>query len=109
MPTPVDGCEIQGDYGHTWPDRNNSHSPIEVAFSERGRRYFEDRAAARDLGIFIRTRSRHSLAATARIHVRRRGAETTFTERSTTGRTFFVTLRGDRVVRHNVRAFAYLR
>jgi len=39
----------------------------------------------------------------------RDGAETTFTELSPTGRRFFVTLRGDRVVRDNVRAFTYLR
>ena len=109
MPTPVDGCEIQGDYGHTWPDRNNSHSPVEIAFSARGRRYFENRAAARDLGVFIRTRRSHSLDATTRIHVSRSGAETTFTEMSSTGRRFFVTLRGDRIVRDNVRAFAYVR
>lgn len=55
--TPFDGCEIQGSYGHRWPDRLGSHSGIEIPFTDRGRRYFEDRAAARDLAGFVRSRA----------------------------------------------------
>lgn len=54
--TPFDGCEIQGSYGHRWPDRNGSHSAVEVAFTPAAERYFEERAAARDLALFIRAR-----------------------------------------------------
>jgi len=38
--TPFDGCEIQGGYGHVWPDRLSSHSAVEVAFTPAARRYF---------------------------------------------------------------------
>jgi hypothetical protein len=51
--TPFDGCEVRGGYGHIWPDRLGNHSVIEVPFSEAGRHFFEDRAAARDLAIFL--------------------------------------------------------
>ena len=51
--TPFDGCEIQGGYGHRWPDKLDSHSAIEIPFTEQGRRFFADRAAARDLALFL--------------------------------------------------------
>lgn len=50
----LDACEIQGSYGHRWPDRFDSHSIVELPLTERGRRYFLDRAAARDLALFVR-------------------------------------------------------
>jgi len=53
--TPLDGCEIQGGYGHRWPDRLGAHSVIEVPFTEAGHRFFEERAAARDLALFVRS------------------------------------------------------
>jgi hypothetical protein len=105
---PYDGCEIRATYGHTWPDRNGSHSAAEIAFTARGQRYFADRAAARDLALFIRTRKRHALDATARIEALRQGDRTTYVEHSSTGRRFFVTLRGDRVVGQNVRVFVFV-
>ena len=52
---PYDGCEVEGGYGHTWPDRNHSHSAVEIALTPRGRRYFADRAAARDLALLVRS------------------------------------------------------
>ena len=52
---PWDGCEIQGSYGHRWPDRNSSHSAVEIALTDKGRGYFADRAAARDLALFVRS------------------------------------------------------
>lgn len=54
--TPFDGCEIQGSYGHRWPDRLGSHSAVEFAFTPAAERYFVDRAAARDLALFVRAR-----------------------------------------------------
>jgi hypothetical protein len=53
---PLDGCEIQGSYGHRWPDKLDSHSAVEFAFTPRAQRYFTDRAAARDLALFVRTK-----------------------------------------------------
>jgi hypothetical protein len=106
---PYDGCEVRATYGHTWPDRNGSHSAAEIAFTARGRRYFADRAAARDLALFVRTREHHSLRATAAIGVQRAGGATTYSERSSTGRRFFVTLDHDKVIAENVRTFAYVR
>lgn len=54
--TPFDGCEIQGSYGHRWPDRNGSHSAVEIAFTPAATRFYNDRAAARDLALFVRMR-----------------------------------------------------
>ena len=54
--TPFDGCELQGTYGHRWPDRLDSHSAAEIAFTAAGGRYFANRAAARDLALFVRSR-----------------------------------------------------
>ena len=52
---PLDGCEIDSPRGHRWPDPLGSHSPIELAFTTKGRAYFADRAAARDLALFVRS------------------------------------------------------
>ena len=41
LPRPWDGCEIQGGYGHLWPDRNDSHSAVEIPLTKKGRRFFE--------------------------------------------------------------------
>jgi hypothetical protein len=105
LAAPYDGCEVQATYGRTWPDRFDSHAAVEIAFTARARRFFADRAAARDLALFVRTRKHHAVALPSRIHLSRHGAETTFLERSPTGRAFSITLRGDHVVRQNVRPF----
>jgi hypothetical protein len=52
---PYDGCWIQGEYGRRWDDPRGMHAPVEVAFTERGRRFFAERAAARDLAYFVRS------------------------------------------------------
>ena len=52
---PLDRCEIEASYGRLWPDRFHSHAAVEIAFTAAGRAYFADRAAARDLALFIRT------------------------------------------------------
>jgi hypothetical protein len=54
--TPFDACELTGSFGHAWPDRFGSHAPVELPFTEAGRRWFADRAAARDLALFVRSR-----------------------------------------------------
>ncbi len=135
MPAPYDGCDIQGSYGHTWPDRNNSHSAIEVAFTPAGRRFLEDRAAARDLAGFARSPAMHRLrkldgttleqalqsrygslltklaSPTAPIRPRKvgytiTGTTVTFVERSTTGRRFHVRFVNGRLRGQNVRPLA---
>lgn len=57
----LDGCEIQGSYGHRWPDKFDSHSIIELPLNDRARRYFDDRAAARDIALFVRQREMQQL------------------------------------------------
>lgn len=130
---PYDGCEIGGSYGHTWPDRFGSHAAVEVPFTKRGRRYFEDRATARDLAAFIRSRpyrtfrrlggadlgralraSRYAgkltaiASADARLPAHRIGYVlrpdgAIFVELSRTGRRFEVTVSGDRVRAPNMK------
>jgi hypothetical protein len=42
-------------YGLRWNDARGMHGAVEVAFTPLGRRYFDERAAAQDLALFIRT------------------------------------------------------
>jgi hypothetical protein len=50
---PFDGCEVSSQVGHRWPDRLGSHAAVEIPLTPKGRLYFTDRAAARDLALFI--------------------------------------------------------
>jgi len=131
LETPIDGCEIRGTYGHRWPDRFDSHSPVEVAFTPAAKRYYLDRAAARDLALFVRSGKVQELrklestereqalrvefggsidfldAERARPDVGRIGVwiddeGITFREISPTGRAFEVEVAGGRIVRENV-------
>jgi hypothetical protein len=43
-------------YGHTWNDAHGTHDAVEVALTPRGRRYFAERAAARDIAWLARAR-----------------------------------------------------
>ena len=52
---PYDGCEIGGLYGHRWWDGFGTRNAIEIALTARGRHFFNDRAAARDLAYFVRS------------------------------------------------------
>jgi hypothetical protein len=52
---PYDGCSIQGEYGRRWNDPRGMHALVEVPLTERGRRFFAERAAARDLAYFVRS------------------------------------------------------
>jgi len=61
VPHPYDGCEIEATYGHTWPDKLGSHSAIEIPLTATGRAFFADRAAARDLALFVRSHRGHAL------------------------------------------------
>ena len=137
VPHPYDGCEIQGAYGHTWPDRLGSHSAVEIPLTPTGRTYFADRAAARDLALFVRSRELHRIRrlsgdalATAisrrygskisrlasldarlspgRIGYATRAGETTFLEYSERGRRFIITVKDGRIVRQNVKPLAFV-
>jgi hypothetical protein len=134
---PFDGCEIQGSYGHRWHDRYGPHSAVEVPLTAAGRRYFEDRAAARDLALFVRSRKtqqirkltgsaliaaiRHQYgAAVSTLHsdaehgrpstvgVWTSGARTVFSETSTVGVRFFVELQDGKIEQENVRGLAFV-
>jgi hypothetical protein len=131
---PLDGCEIQGSYGHRWPDRNGSHSAVEIALTDKGRRYFTNRAAARDLALFVRmakmqrirkltgTELLSALAPYPIVRLPSRGATppvgkigyaltadgVTFVERSPTGRRFFVEIRHRRIAHMNVKPYAFV-
>jgi hypothetical protein len=118
---PFDGCDISAGGGHVWPDRFGSHAPVEIALTPAGRTYFANRAAARDLALFVHSarlreawhpggeRLAAALAATFGSAVTRLHSAAaplaaghvgyvlvpdgaTFVERSTTGKRFTVTI-----------------
>jgi hypothetical protein len=123
---PVDGCQIGAANGHLWPDANGSHTPVELALTAKGRAYFANRAAARDLALFVHTRRvqqlRHEPPAQAirdlkRVYAKplarspirmtvRHGA-LVFSERSSTGRLFTVVVRDGKIAHQNVKPFAF--
>jgi hypothetical protein len=136
-PPAFDGCEIQGSYGHRWHDQYGPHTAVEVPLTERGRRYFDARATARDLALFVRSgrtqRIRklggvalivalkeaygHSVAmlssptATAPagvVGVNTGGGRTVFSERSVGGIRFFVELENGKIKQENVRGLAFV-
>ena len=51
---PYDGCELGGLYGHRWWDQWGTRNAVEIWLTVRGRHFFNDRAAARDLAYFVR-------------------------------------------------------
>lgn len=106
LKTPVDGCEVQSGRGHTWPDPYGYHAAVEIPFTARGRRWLADRAATRELALFVRWRMHHPDAKPTGIHVAHRGGATVYSVRSTTGKIFAVTLQGRKVVRENVTGYA---
>ena len=126
--TPLDGCDIEGSAGHLWPDRNGNHSAVEIAFTPVGRAFFADRAAARDLALFVRSKRvqkiRHETPAKAvhdlqtsygsqlahgHIHITTQNPnELVFTETSTTGKTFTVTVRNGRISKQNLKPYAFV-
>ena len=137
VPTPLDGCDIQGTYGHRWRDGRGTHSLVEVPLTKRGRRYFADRATARDLALFVRSRTtkklrtltgRRLVAALRRAYgdrvvvlpradalppprlvgVHASGGRTVFSERSGTGNRLYVLLEQGKIVDENVRGLAFV-
>jgi hypothetical protein len=122
---PLDGCEIASSRGHRWPDTFGSHSPVELALTAKGRAYFADRVAARDLSLFVRSGRMQAIRkenGSKLVHEMKTefGAELarsrirwsltpngiTFIEESVTGRTFRVIVEHGRIVRSNVRPYA---
>jgi hypothetical protein len=126
--TPVDGCEVQASIGRTWPDRLHNRAAVEIPLTQKGSRYFADRAAARDLALFVRSRRMHQLRkepsaqakrditrayekqlATSPIEVTVVNPSTIrFSETSTTGKRFTVTVRRGRIAHQNLKPYAFV-
>jgi hypothetical protein len=134
---PFDGCEIAGSYGHRWHDQWGTHSPIEVPLTARGQRFFENRAAARDLALFVRSREMHQLrklrgaallaavqkqygsnvavlnsetaaAPENAVAIWTSGTRTVISERSSAGGRFYVEITDGRITKENVRGLAFV-
>jgi hypothetical protein len=132
-----DGCEAGGSYGHRWHDLYGPHSTLEIPFTARGNRYFEDRATARDLGAFVRSAKTQAIrrntgealktalkrtygneisflsssstsAAPGRVGVWGRGSRTIFSERSHLGDRFYVQFDDGKLTHQNVRGLAFV-
>lgn len=126
--TPVDGCEVQASIGRTWPDRLHNRAAVEIPLTAKGRAYFADRAAARDLALFVRSRRMHQLrtepAAQAKTDILHTYATplasgpikltvvdpTTLriTETSRTGKMFAVTIHNGRISKQNLKPYAFV-
>jgi hypothetical protein len=125
---PVDGCQVEASIGRRWPDRLHNGAAVEIALTSAGRRYFADRRAARDLALFVRSRRMQRLrrepAVTARsdilaafgrqlatspIRIEASNAATlVFTELSSTGRTFEVTVSNGQIAAQNLKPYAFV-
>lgn len=126
--TPFDGCEVQASIGRTWPDPLDNHAAVEVALTPVGHRFFADRAAARDLALFVRSRriqqlrkeppaqAKHDVEAAygrnlahSPIHIMVVNPSTLrFSETSPTGRRFQVTVRNGRIDGQNLKPYAFV-
>lgn len=126
--TPVDGCEVQASIGRTWPDRLHNRAAVEIPLTRAGRAYFADRGAARDLALFVRSRRMHHLraepAAQAKADILRAYSTplahssiriavvspTTlrFTERSSNGKTFSVTVHNGHIRSQNLKPYGFV-
>ena len=132
---PFDGCELQGSYGHRWRDQYGTHSAVEIALTPRASRYFENRAAARDLALFVRSRQTQRIrkqTGAALVAALRRaygdavvvlptaraaapvgtvgvwvsGTRTVFSEKSSVGVRYYVQLDKGRITKETVRGLA---
>jgi hypothetical protein len=62
MPSPpFDVCQISGTYGRYWNDEEGTHELVEVPFTAIARRFLAERASARDLAYFVRTKKLHRI------------------------------------------------
>lgn len=52
---PFDACEVRGSYGRRWGSAAGWHSAVEIPFNDKARRFFAERAAARELAYFVRS------------------------------------------------------
>ena len=136
VPHPYDGCEIEATYGHTWPDKFGSHSAVEIPLTATGSTFFADRAAARDLALFVRSKRGHALRSEngasasrdlAKIGprvVRLASADATppvgkigyaittsgivFVEQSTTGERFNVVIKNGHIKKQNIKPYGFV-
>jgi hypothetical protein len=124
---PFDACELGGQFGRNWLPRFDWHWPLEIPLTERGRQFFEERAAAIELGHFVRNgarkRARTAMkrgapapsATTLRdparpyIRVSANGDRFTASLTASTGRRFFVEIERGRIARTNARRLAFIR
>jgi plasmid stabilization system protein ParE len=53
---PFDGCIATGIYGHSWNDAHGTHDLVEIPLTAKGRGFFAERAAARDIAWLARAR-----------------------------------------------------
>lgn len=121
---PFGACELGTGFGRNWLKRFEFHGMFEIPLTEAGRRYFEDRAAARELAYFVRSGARRTArramrageaaprperlqdASSPHITVTSSGDRFTVSLTSSTGRRFFVEVVRGRVHRTNVRRLA---
>jgi hypothetical protein len=124
---PFDACELGGQFGRNWLPRFDWHWPLEIPLTSRGRRWFEERAAARELGHFVRNGARKQarqamkrgasappaawLQDPARPYIRVFASGDGFTASLTasTGRRFFIEIERGRIGRTNARRLAFIR
>ena len=122
---PIDGCDVEAPVGRTWPDRLHNRAAVQIPLTTAGRSFFADRAAARDLALFVRSRHMHQLrkepAASARAAIEAAygrllarspiritvpdPATLRFSERSSTGKQFQVTVRNGRITSQNLKPY----
>jgi hypothetical protein len=123
---PFDACELGLGQGRNALPRFDWHGPVEIPLTERGRRFFEERAAAREVSTFARVgpirRARAAMKRGAdappasaladpkgRVAVVSSGDRITVSLTATTGRRFFVEIVRGRIARTNARGFAFVR
>jgi hypothetical protein len=58
---PFDGCTATGTYGRNWNDGRGTHDAVEIPLTPKGRRFFTERATARDLAWLARARVFHDI------------------------------------------------
>jgi hypothetical protein len=122
-----DACEIGAQFGRNWLPRLDWHWPVEIPLTERGRRFFEERAAAIELGHFVRNGTRKRarqamkrgaaappadfLRDPARPYIRVSSSGDRFTASLTasTGRRFFIEINRGRIGRTNAKGLAFIR
>jgi hypothetical protein len=120
---PFDVCELGLGQGRNALQRFNWHGPVEIPLTERGRRFVEERAAAREVSTFARVgamrRARAAMRQGApappaasladprgRVGVVSGGNRITVSLTATTGRRFFVEIVRGKIGSTNARRFA---